>query len=180
MKMGTPIHLLSLVCCLSNLSLSLQDVCPSDGGAGGGDRPFAHRHEGTQVSSRLLSPAEPSGHLGPRFGPLVVTSLGAEGGVCVRCCCHLFPAEHHVTSPTTGPGRSPSSFAGTCQMEAMRTGAWMSSSSATEQRHFCAHFIRVNNKLHSSHPSARYLRATTCPAAGVGIHQGGPVTVSSF
>lgn len=30
--------------------LPLQDVCPRDGGAGGGDRPFAHRHEGTQVS----------------------------------------------------------------------------------------------------------------------------------
>lgn len=32
------------------LSLYPQDVCPRDGGAGGGDRSFAHRHEGAQVS----------------------------------------------------------------------------------------------------------------------------------
>ncbi|XP_069855599.1 DNA-directed RNA polymerases I, II, and III subunit RPABC2 isoform X2 [Dipodomys merriami] len=29
-------------------ALSLQDVCPCDGGAGGGDRPFTHCYEGTQ------------------------------------------------------------------------------------------------------------------------------------
>lgn len=33
-----------------HLSLCLQDVRPCDGGAGGGDRSLAHRHEGAQVS----------------------------------------------------------------------------------------------------------------------------------
>ncbi|XP_022452702.1 DNA-directed RNA polymerases I, II, and III subunit RPABC2 isoform X2 [Delphinapterus leucas] len=31
-----------------HLSMYLQDVCPRDGGAGGGDRSLAHRHERAQ------------------------------------------------------------------------------------------------------------------------------------
>ncbi|XP_050021513.1 DNA-directed RNA polymerases I, II, and III subunit RPABC2 isoform X1 [Alexandromys fortis] len=44
------------------------------------------------------------------------------------------PALMSCDFPTTGPGRSQSSFAVTCRMGAMKTGVWTSSSSPTEQR----------------------------------------------
>lgn len=65
------------VCSLpQHLSLYLQDVCPRDGGAGGGDRSLAHRHERAQVSrpdhgSLLQSPGrQPLGSLLLTLPPL--------------------------------------------------------------------------------------------------------------
>lgn len=95
------------------LCLSLQDVCPCDGGAGGGDRPFAHCHEGTQVSASdsgpfLQSPACSSQAV--CVGQLVFDSVDlwlihsqapeVEGGhLCDTHLYHLSSAQSQGTNP---------------------------------------------------------------------------------
>lgn len=64
-----------------HVSLYLQDVCPCDGGAGGGDRSLAHRHERAQVShpargSLLQSPGRH--RLGSLLHTPSPTSLAGE------------------------------------------------------------------------------------------------------
>lgn len=60
--------------------LCLQDVCPRDGGAGGGDRPLAHRHEGTQVSRPGTSRASLVGSWCLFLGSVVHSRVSPPGG----------------------------------------------------------------------------------------------------
>lgn len=64
-----------------HLSLYLQDVCPRDGGAGGGDRSLAHRHERAQVSC----PGAGSLLQGPGATPWVLCCTPLPASLLGRC-----------------------------------------------------------------------------------------------